>query len=444
MNSKSTIKKVLPQLKNVLIIGSGGRENALAWAIKASKGIEKVFVAPGNGGTEEQQGCYLLDIKETDIAKIIESCHALQIGLVVIGPEAPLASGLADKLRSNGLTVFGPGKEGAQLEASKQWAKELMKEAGVSTAKYWSVKTIDEALGVVKRANKPLVVKANGLASGKGVTVPSSIEECQKAIKEVFEGKFGDSGNTVVLEECLQGPEVSVFALCDGEQMVILPPAQDHKRLREGDNGPNTGGMGAYAPAPILSSEQLKQIKEKILEPTLNTLKKRGINYRGVIYAGLMLTPSGAYVIEFNCRFGDPECQALMPLLGNEIAQVLQACALGCLEQSPKLSIKEGCSACVVAAASGYPEKPRNGDLIKIKVESNKLIQVFHAGTKLNQQGNLITSGGRVLCVVAKETSFERAFSIAYENMNQIYFEGITFRKDIGYQVRRDLKNKKQ
>ena len=443
MNRANTLKQVLPPLKKVLIIGSGGRENALAWAIKQSEGIEKVFIAPGNGGSEKQKGCYLLDIKETNVEEIIENCHSLQIDLVVIGPEAPLASGLADKLREADLIVFGPGSVGAQLEASKQWAKELMKEAGVPTAKYWSVQNIDEALEVVRKVNQPLVVKADGLASGKGVTVPSTINECKDAIRKIFEGKFGDSGNTIVLEESLKGPEVSVFALCDGEKMILLPPAQDHKRLMEGDKGPNTGGMGAYAPAPIISSDQLKQIKEQILSPTLNALKKREVNYRGVIYAGLMLTKSGPYVIEFNCRFGDPECQALMPLIGSEFAKVLQACALGCLENSPKLSIKKGCSACVVAVASGYPEKPRNGDLINIQVDSNQLIQVFHAGTTFNQEGELITSGGRILSVVAKESSFDKAFSSAYETMNQINFEGMTFRKDIGYQVRQGFNNKR-
>lgn len=444
MNNTSTSKRNLPPLKRVLIIGKGGRENALAWAVRKSEYIEDVFVSPGNGGTEQLKGCSLLDIKETDADKIIRHCHNLQIDLIVIGPEAPLASGLADKLRNAGLTVFGPGAEGAQIEASKEWAKELMKEAGVPTANYWSVNTLEEALGVADNENKPLVVKVDGLASGKGVTVPRNSEECKNAIKEIFQGKFGDSGKTVILEECLQGPEVSIFALCDGDEMILLPPAQDHKRLKEGDKGPNTGGMGAYAPAPIISSVQLQKIQEEILTPTLQALKRRGINYRGVIYAGLMLTTSGPYVIEFNCRFGDPECQALMPLLGNELAQVLQACALGQLEDSPTLSIKKECSACVVAVASGYPEKPRHGDILKIKDESSNLIQVFHAGTKLNQDGQLLTSGGRVLSVVATESTFEKAFSIAYEKMKDIDFEGIAFRRDIGYQVRKDFKGTKQ
>jgi len=446
MKSTNNIKKSLPTLKKICIIGNGGRENALAWAFKKAKTVEEVFVIPGNGGTKEINGCKVIDIIETNVEKILKSCLSNAIDLVVIGPEAPLASGLADKLREGGLTVFGPGATGAQLESSKEWAKELMRTAGVPTANYWSVRNIQEALAVLKKVDKPLVVKANGLAAGKGVTVPDSLETTKDAIQKVFEGHFGNSGNTVILEEILEGPEVSIFALCDGEEIIILPPAQDHKRLKDGDKGPNTGGMGAYAPTPVITANQLKEVNDRILRPTLKALKTRDINYRGVIYAGLMLTSSGPYVIEFNCRFGDPECQALMPLLGPEIAEIIYACALGRLEEAPKLSLQTGCSACVVAATSGYPENPRKGDHLRIKRKETDVMQIFHAGTKIDLQGNLITSGGRVLSVVAQAEDFDNAFSIAYEGMKQVDFKGMFYRTEIGYQVRKQstqIKEKK-
>ena len=235
----------------------------------------------------------------------------------------------------------------------------------------------------------------------------------------------------------INGPEVSVFALCDGKRMIVLPPAQDHKRLKEGDKGPNTGGMGAYAPAPLLTQEGLDEIRNLVLEPTLKTLRKRGIDYRGVIYAGLMLTPKGPKVIEFNCRFGDPECQTLMPLMGAELADVLHACALGSLEKAPNLWISNLCSACVVAAASGYPEAAISGDLINIEIQSKKSLQIFHAGTRLTEGKKVYTSGGRVLSVVAQGESFDIAFKNAYEGLSKIHFNGITYRKDIGHQVRK-------
>ena len=342
----------------------------------------------------------------------------------------------ADALRQAGIAVFGPGAEGAQLEASKAWAKQLMQEAGVPTAGHWAVTSEVDALAVLAEVGRPLVVKADGLAAGKGVTVADTIEQAEAAIRDAFAGRFGSAGSHLVLEERLQGPEVSVFALCDGERMVLLPPAQDHKRLLEGDRGPNTGGMGAYAPAPLLDAEGLEQVRRLVLEPTLQALKARGIDYRGVIYAGLMLTDAGPQVIEFNCRFGDPECQTLMPLLGPELAQVLQACALGRLDLAPALSIDSRCSACVVAAASGYPDAPRKGDAIQLGFSSETNRQLFHAGTRRDANGELITAGGRVLAVVAQGDSFDQAFAAAYNGLQQVQFDGITYRRDIGHQVR--------
>ena len=426
----------LSQLKKILIIGSGGRENSIAWALSRNESIQQIYVCPGNGGTSNFEKCICLKTKSKDEKTIISECQRLQINLVIIGPEVPLAMGLADKMRDAGLTVFGPGKEGAQLEASKDWAKALMIENNIPTAKYWSAGSKEEALTILQKINQPLVIKADGLAAGKGVTVCETIEQSRDAIVEVFSGKFGSAGNKVILEEKIEGPEVSIFALCDGEKLIILPPAQDHKRLLDGDNGPNTGGMGAYAPALLINQQDLNDLTELVLIPTLKGLKKKKIKYIGVIYAGLMLTSSGPKVIEFNCRFGDPECQALMPLMGKEFASVLFACAKGELENAPKLTFKTKRSACIVAASKGYPESPQKGDKIDINIESNSSLQVFHAGTAVDKSDNIITSGGRVLSIVAQGESFDEAFELAYSNLKKIKFDGMHFREDIGYQVR--------
>jgi len=423
--------------ERVLVVGGGGRENALAWALARSQGVAAVWVAPGNGGTADIAGCHQLAIAESDAAGLLAACRTHAIDLVVIGPEAPLAAGLGDDLRAAGVAVFGPGADGAQLEASKQWAKALMVEAAIPTAGYWPASSREEALAILEAQNRPLVVKADGLAAGKGVTVAESLAEARAAIEEIFAGRFGGAGASLVLEERTEGPEVSVFALCDGERMVLLPPAQDHKRIGEGDTGPNTGGMGAYAPAPLLDAAGLEAVRQQVLEPTLAALKARGINYRGVIYAGLMLTPSGISVIEFNCRFGDPECETLMPLLGPELAQVLLACALGRLDVAPALTIAPHCSACVIAAAGGYPGEVRRGDRIESNLESSASLQLFHAGSQRLADGSTVTSGGRVLAVVAQGVDFDAAFAAAYGGLAQVHFEGITYRRDIGHQVRR-------
>ena len=424
------------ELKRILIVGSGGRENSIAWALSKNKSIEQIYVFPGNGGTANFEKCICLKPKSEDEETIINECKQLEINLVIIGPEIPLAKGLANKMRESGLTVFGPGKDGAQLEASKEWSKALMIENDIPTAKYWSAESRDEALEILKNYNQPLVIKADGLAAGKGVTVCETIEQSKKAINDIFSGKFGSAGNKVILEEKIEGPEVSIFALCDGEKLIVLPPAQDHKRLLDGDKGPNTGGMGAYAPALLINEQDLKDLTEMVLIPTLQGLKKKKIKYIGVIYAGLMLTSSGPKVIEFNCRFGDPECQALMPLMGEEFASVIFACARGEIENAPKLSFNSECSVCIVAASKGYPENPQIGDKINIGVDSNSSVQVFHAGTTIDDFDNIITSGGRVLSIVAQGENFDKAFELAYSNLKGINFDGMHFRKDIGYQVR--------
>jgi phosphoribosylamine--glycine ligase len=421
----------------ILVVGGGGRENALGWALARCPGVEAVWIAPGNGGTAGLPGCQVLAIAESDGEALAAACRERAIDLVVVGPEAPLAAGLADRLRRDDLAVFGPGADGARLEASKQWAKALMVEAAIPTAGYWSAASCGEALELVERLNRPLVVKADGLAAGKGVTVAATVEETRAAIEEVFDGRFGAAGASLVLEEQLRGPEVSVFALTDGRSMVLLPPAQDHKRIGEGDTGPNTGGMGAYAPAPLLDAAGLEAVRRSVLEPTLAALRERGIDYRGVIYAGLMLTASGPQVIEFNCRFGDPECETLMPLLGPELAAVLLACAQGDLAAAPPLTIAPGCSACVIAAAAGYPGEVRRGDTIHSALEPSDSLQLFHAGSRLDEDGRQVTAGGRVLAVVAQAADFDAAFASAYAGLARVSYEGITYRRDIGHQVRR-------
>jgi phosphoribosylamine---glycine ligase len=432
-----------PVPARILVVGGGGRENALGWALARCPGVEQVLVAPGNGGTAALAGCGQLVIAESDQEALAAACREHAIDLVVVGPEAPLAAGLADRLRSEGLAVFGPGADGALLEASKRWAKDLMQEAGVPTAGFWAATSRQEALEALERHGRPLVVKADGLAAGKGVTVADSLEQCRDAIEEVFAGRFQTAAPgepaaspSLVLEERLHGPEVSVFALTDGRSMVLLPPAQDHKRIGEGDTGPNTGGMGAYAPARLLDAAGLEEVRQLVLEPILGGLRARGIDYRGVIFAGLMLTEDGLRVIEFNCRFGDPECETLMPLLGPELARVLLACATGRLEEAPPLTIVPRCSACVIAAAEGYPGEVRRGDPIHGELTDDPDLQLFHAGSRRGDGGHVVTAGGRVLAVVAQAEDFDAAFERAYAGLGRVGFEGMVYRRDIGHQVR--------
>ena len=427
---------------SILVIGSGGREHALAWALARSPGVERVTVAPGNAGTTgSQHGAAAIEtcaLDPADGAAVTALCRNRAADLVVIGPEDPLAAGLADHLRSEGFSVFGPGADGARLEASKAWAKALMAEAGVPTAACWTATSAAQARAVLAAQARPLVVKADGLAAGKGVTVPETMAEAEAAIEQVFSGRFGPAGKTLVLEERLQGPELSVFALTDGKDLLLLPPAQDHKRIGEGDRGANTGGMGAYAPAPLLDEPGLDAIRQDVLMPTLAALRARGIDYRGVIYAGLMLTPQGPRVIEFNVRFGDPECEVLMPLLEGDLAGLLLACARGELATAAPLRIRAAVGACVVAAAAGYPGSVRRGDVISGAGSDRDLphTQVFHAGTGRSAAGELVTTGGRVLVVAAHADSFDAAFALAYARLDRISFAGKVLRRDIGHQVR--------
>ena len=439
MSINSTSSKDDIKLENVLIIGNGGRENSLAWAIQKNKLVEKVYLVPGNAGSERINKCERIRIDISNKNELVEKLDFFKINLIVIGPEVPLADGLADFLRKKDYKVFGPGKDGARLEYSKSWAKEFMQDANIPTAKFWKVNSLEEATKIIYSSSLPLVVKADGLASGKGVFIPDSKDECFRAAKSIFNGKFGNSGDVVVLEEKIQGPEVSIFALCDGKRYILLPTAQDHKRLYENDKGPNTGGMGAYSPAPLLTKDYLERIIKEIIEPTIDELNKKNIDYKGVIYFGLMITNSGPKVIEYNCRFGDPECQTIMPLMDQNFVFLLEKCSMGNLTGNEKIDTPNKVSGCVIATSKGYPNEYTTGFPITIGNIDSSDCQIFDSGTCLNKNGKLLTDGGRVLSIVCQDKNFDMVFEKAYKNLKEINFDGIYFRNDIGHQVRKNF-----
>jgi len=436
MSYQKVTNETPSELKNIAIIGNGGRENALAWAIQKNNVIENIFLIPGNGGSNLINKCHKLDIDYEDVNKLIKKLIELKINLIIIGPEIPLANGLSDTLRSHNFNVFGPGADGARLEASKSWAKNFMKEAKIPTANFWRVSSIEDAKNIIINSTKPLVVKADGLASGKGVFIPETKDETLFITEEILNGKFGKSGETVVLEEKIEGPEVSVFAICDGQNYIILPTAQDHKRIGEQDTGLNTGGMGAYAPTPLISDKELLKINNEIIKPTINELIKRNIDYRGILYFGLMITDFGPKVIEYNCRFGDPECQTIMPLMDNQFVNLLHKCSLGTLEENKIISCTNRVSGCIIASSKGYPLDYEIGFPIKIDTQQQKDFQIFHSGTIVNSEGELVTNGGRVLSIVCQGENYDEVFNKAYAQIESISFDGIYFRKDIGHQVR--------
>jgi len=421
----------------VLVIGNGGREHALAWKLLQAPNVQQVTCIPGNGGTASLKHCQNLPLNVEDFEGIGRFALVNGMGLIVIGPEAPLAAGMTDYLRHQHLTVFGPTRLGAQIEASKAWAKALMQEAHIPTARAAVFTEKEAAQAYVQAQGAPIVVKADGLAAGKGVTVAATIAEAQAAIATMFEGQFGKAGERVVIEEYLTGQEVSVLALTDGITIRPLLPAQDHKRIGEGDTGLNTGGMGAYAPAPIVTPALMHRIQTEILEPTIAALQNRKIDYCGVLFAGLMITPEGdPKVIEFNCRFGDPETQAILPLLETPLDELLLACAQKRLADQPPLVWKAGAAACVVMAADGYPGGFRKGDRITGTDDAEAQgAMVFHAGTQIKQQA-LVTDGGRVLGVTATGDTVDAAIAQAYAAVNSIHFEGAYYRRDIGDRVR--------
>ena len=417
----------------VLVIGNGGREHALTWKLLQSQRIQQVICIPGNGGTARTERCQNFPIRGDDFAGIARFALVNGISLVVVGPELPLAVGITDYLQRENLMVFGPTQKGAQIESSKNWAKELMQSSGIPTANFATFTEVEPAKAYVQAQGAPIVVKADGLAAGKGVTVATTVEEAQLAVESLFQKGF----STVIIEEYLTGQEVSVLALTDGVSIRTLLPAQDHKRIGEGNTGENTGGMGAYAPTPIVNPALMARIEQEILQPVVEALRERGIDYRGVLYAGLMITPTGdPVVLEFNCRFGDPETQAILPLLETPLEELLLACTKQKLSQLPPISWKPGAAACVVAAAEGYPGSYQKGKVITgIEEAQAQGATVFCAGTRIVQQ-QLVTDGGRVLSVTATGDTLEEAIAQAYAAMDCIQFEGIYYRRDIGYRIR--------
>lgn len=416
---------------NILVIGSGGREHALAWSLLRSQTVQQVYCLPGNGGTATLTNCQNVDISEEDLAEISQFAQTHPIDLVVVGPEIPLAMGVTDVLQSQGIAVFGPTKAGAQLEASKTWAKTLMTDAGIPTAPSQTFTDAETAQAYIQARGTPIVIKADGLAAGKGVTVATTLDEALEAISAAFSGKFGGAGQTVLIEDYLTGQEVSVLALTDGKMIKPLIPAQDHKPIGEGDTGPNTGGMGAYAPVPWVTPALMQRIETEILQPTLAALQQQGIDYRGVIYAGLIITPAGdPKVIEFNCRFGDPETQVVLALLATPLDQLLLACTHQQLSDTD-IRWHPGFSACVVMAAGGYPGSYAKGDPITgiAEAEARGTI-VFHAGTQ--KQAQFVTSGGRVLAVTGRGNSFEETLKTVYQAIPAIQFKDHYYRQDIG------------
>ncbi|MEL7036250.1 MAG: phosphoribosylamine--glycine ligase [Cyanobacteria bacterium J06592_8] len=419
---------------NVLVVGSGGREHALAWALLRSPNVQQVICTPGNGGTATLKGCQNQPVAVDDFEGIKRVAQEYNVSLVVVGPEVPLALGITDDLQQNNILVFGPNQAGAQLEASKAWAKDLMQQAQIPTAQTAVFTDAEAAKAYVKTA--PIVIKADGLAAGKGVTVAQSVEVAHAAIEAIFAGEFGQENQTVVVEEFLTGQEVSVLALTDGHSIRPLIPAQDHKPIGEGDTGLNTGGMGAYAPTPMITATLTERIQTEILNPTLATLQQRGIDYRGVIYAGLMMTPDGEpKVLEFNCRFGDPETQAVLSLLETPLDELLLACCQQRLAEFPPLVWKQGFAVCVVLASGGYPGSYQKGyPITGLDAVIATGATVFHAGTKL-QGDQVVTDGGRVLGVTAIGSTFEQAIAKTYQAVDCIQFEQMYCRRDIGFRL---------
>ena len=418
------------------MLGSGGREHALGWKLAQSPLCDKLWAAPGNPGIAQLAECTSLDA--TDHDAVIAFAKDNAIGLVVIGPEAPLVDGLADSLRAAGIDTFGPSKQAAQLEGSKGFTKELCQRAGIPTARYERCTSLEAAWGALKRFKPPFVLKADGLAAGKGVVIAETYEQAQEALGEMFDGRFGSAGSEVVIEQFLTGEEASFFALTDGTAIVPIGTAQDHKRVGEGDTGPNTGGMGAYSPAPVLTDALQAQVMREIVEPTVRTMAAEGTPYSGVLYAGLMLTKDGPQLIEYNARFGDPECQVLMMRLESDLVELMLACAQGRLAEvdAPKLS--DDFALTVVMAAEGYPDTPKKGGRIDLGEAEANGARVFHAGTKLDGD-TLTSSGGRVLNVTARGTSATEAQARAYAAVDAIDFADGFCRRDIGQrEVRRE------
>lgn len=415
---------------NVLVLGSGGREHALAWAIAKSPRLDSLFVAPGNGGTATIAKNVPLDMNDADA--VIGFAHSENIDLVVVGPEAPLVAGVADAIRAAGIAVFGPGAQGARLEGSKSFSKEFMLAHGLPTARYKKCTSQDEAMDYLHEVGAPIVVKADGLAAGKGVVVAEDMEEAEEAVRDCFAGDFGEAGSVVVIEEMLEGPECSMLAFLSEGKALAMPCAQDHKRAFDGDLGPNTGGMGVYSPVPCVTSELEAAMQEIMQNAAAATAKEFDDAYTGVLYGGFMLTAEGPKLLEFNARFGDPETQVIMPRLESDALEAFYMVATGKLD-ALDLRWTDQVAVCVVLASDGYPGSYEKGKVILGIEEAEELdgVTVFHAGTAFNQDDELVTNGGRVLNVVALADTFEDARELAYEACDKINFEGKQYRHDI-------------
>ena len=416
---------------NILVLGSGGREHALCWKIAQSPLLANLFCAPGNGGTGNV--AQNIDLNMDDHQAVVDFCQAQQIGLVVIGPEAPLVAGLADALTAAGIAAFGPSKEAAQLEGSKGYTKDLCAEANIPTAAYGRFDAAQAAHDYLDRQSAPIVVKADGLAAGKGVIIAETLQQAHEAIDDIFGGAFGQAGAELVIEEFLTGEEASFFVLCDGENALPMATAQDHKRVGDGDTGPNTGGMGAYSPASIMTPALVEQTMQEIILPTMKAMAERGAAYRGVLFAGLMLTPQGPKLIEYNCRFGDPECQVLMQRLDSDIVPALQAAANGSLTNI-SLNWRDEVAMTVVMAANNYPAAYEKGSVIsQLENVDTDDTMVFHAGTARDANGTITAIGGRVLNVTAKGKTVAQARNNAYIGVEKIDWPEGFCRQDIGW-----------
>ena len=413
----------------VLVIGNGGREHAIVWKLAHDSCAPKIFCAPGNGGTAAL--ATNLPIGAEDVPGLVAWAREAKPDLVVVGPEAPLCLGVTDALEAEGIKVFGPCKAAAALEGSKAFSKEVMAAAGVPTARFQTFTDSASAIAALDAFSLPVVVKADGLAAGKGVVIAQTRAQAEAALHEMLDdGRFGAAGAEVVIEEFLEGEEASVFALCDGERVVLLPAAQDHKRVFDNDQGPNTGGMGAYTPAPIATAEVMTFAKERIVLPVLRELKRRGIVYRGVLFCGLMIGPKGVNVLEFNCRFGDQETEVVLPSIASDLLPILMACAEGSLREE-LVQLRAEAAVTVVMAAPGYPGSyPKGLAISGVAAAEAAGCTVFHAGTAL-REGQLVTSGGRVLTVTAFGADLRAAVAKAYAGVEQIAFEGAHFRRDI-------------
>lgn len=415
---------------NVLVLGSGGREHALAWAIAKSPRLDSLFVTPGNGGTATIAKNVPLDMNDADA--VIGFARSENIDLVVVGPEAPLVAGVADAIRAAGIAVFGPGAQGARLEGSKSFSKEFMLAHGLPTARYKKCTSQDEAMDYLHEVGAPIVVKADGLAAGKGVVVAEDMEEAEEAVRDCFAGDFGEAGSVVVIEEMLEGPECSMLAFLSEGKALAMPCAQDHKRAFDGDLGPNTGGMGVYSPVPCVTPELEAAMQEIMQNAAAATAKEFDDAYTGVLYGGFMLTAEGPKLLEFNARFGDPETQVIMPRLESDALEAFYMVATGKLD-ALDLRWTDQVAVCVVLASDGYPGSYEKGKVILGIEEAEELdgVTVFHAGTAFNQDDELVTNGGRVLNVVALADTFEDARELAYEACDKINFEGKQYRHDI-------------